>query len=188
MAEALSWPLTQPVWEVFQIRPFQTDNPNAHLLRLLHASGLQVMRHLIFAAKRERLRDSCMCCFYFFAYRCYFYCVFWMCGCLGIYRSPTLCCVGPLPLFSLWRFSIIEEIRCCQCRHPTVTCSLSSELCSTLELIMSVLDGRLFYHCDVFGFGFIPILNIKAFDLLCFFFKSLFSPCLGSKLLLESRL
>lgn len=39
--------LNQPLREVFQIRTFQTDNPNAHSQRLLHGCGLWLPHHLI---------------------------------------------------------------------------------------------------------------------------------------------
>lgn len=39
--------LNQPLQEVFQIRTFQTDNPNAHSQRLLPGCGLWLVHHLI---------------------------------------------------------------------------------------------------------------------------------------------
>lgn len=46
--------LNQPLREVFQIRTFQTDNPNAHSQRLLHGCGLWLLHHLIFAVESEQ--------------------------------------------------------------------------------------------------------------------------------------
>lgn len=55
--------LNQPLREVFQIRTFQTDNPNAHSQRLLHGCGLWLPHHLICCWEwAGALQQAGVCC------------------------------------------------------------------------------------------------------------------------------
>lgn len=146
MAAALSWPLSQPLGEVFQIRPFQTDNPNAHLLRLLHACRLEVMHHCVFAVEGKLFMlvlfvrmPLPVLHWIFLQYSVWvsYFCPYVLLQ--GLY-------VDHVHIFFLaFNFTVKEQLSSCQCSH--LKCDLQPLLCGldllvVLGLMISIQNGK----------------------------------------------